>query len=236
MLKKKWTLLGKEHDREKIMEIKDAYGLAPILAVVLLNRGIDNVEEFIHPEIELLRDPFLMKGMDVAAERILRAQNAGEHITVYGDYDVDGITSTAALVKFLQTHGAEVDYYIPDRLEEGYGLSCDAIDTIAARGTKLLITVDCGITAVDEINYAKECGMDVIVTDHHECKDALPSALCILNPKQPDCPYPFQKLAGVGVVFKLLEALTIQMKFHKQELLDEYLDLIAVGTVADVMP
>lgn len=236
MLKKKWTLLGKEHDREQIMEIKDTYGLAPILAVVLLNRGIDNVEEFINPEIELLRDPFLMKGMDVAAERILRAQNAGEHITVYGDYDVDGITSTAALVKFLQTHGAEVDYYIPDRLEEGYGINRDAIDTIAARGTKLLITVDCGITAVDEINYAKECGMDVIVTDHHECKDALPEALCILNPKQPDCPYPFKKLAGVGVVFKLLEALTIQMKFHKQELLDEYLDLIAVGTVADVMP
>ncbi len=236
MQKKKWTLLSKGYDREKVLAISETYGLPPILAMVLLNRGIDNVEEFIHPDAGLLRDPFLMKGMETATERILSALKQAESITIYGDYDVDGITSTAVLVKFLRAHNAKVDYYIPDRLEEGYGLSWDAINTIAARGTKLLITVDCGITAVDEINYAKECGMDVIVTDHHECKDALPEALCILNPKQPDCPYPFKKLAGVGVVFKLLMALTIKMKFHMQEMLDEYLDLIAIGTVADVMP
>lgn len=236
MQKKKWILLSKNNSRDDVLRISSENQLPPILATVLLNRGIEDVKEYLLPDTEKLLDPFIMKGMEQATERILEAIKNGEHITVYGDYDVDGITSTAALVKFLFSHKADVDYYIPDRLEEGYGMNRDAIDRIAARGTKLMITVDCGITAVAEIEYATSCGMDVIVTDHHECKESLPKALCILNPKQTDCPYPFKKLAGVGVVFKLLQALTLKLKYHMKELLDEYLDLVAIGTVADVMP
>ncbi|MBQ4515986.1 MAG: single-stranded-DNA-specific exonuclease RecJ [Clostridia bacterium] len=236
MQKKKWILLSKNNSRDDVLRISSENQLPPILATVLLNRGIEDVKEYLLPDTEKLLDPFIMKGMEQATERILQAIKNGEHITVYGDYDVDGITSTAALVKFLSSHKAVVDYYIPDRLEEGYGMNRDAIDRIAARGTRLMITVDCGITAVAEIEYATSCGMEVIVTDHHECKESLPDALCILNPKQADCPYPFKKLAGVGVVFKLLQALTLKMKYHMKELLDEYLDLVAIGTVADVMP
>ncbi len=236
MQKKKWILLSRNHRKEDILAVSRQYGLPPVIATILLNRGVQEVETFIHPSAELLPDPFLMKGMEPAVKRILQALDRGEHITVYGDYDVDGITSTAILVSFLKEHKAEVNYYIPDRLEEGYGMNRAAIDKIAALGTSLLITVDCGITAVDEVLYARECGMDVIVTDHHECKEELPKAYCILNPKQPDCPYPFKKLAGVGVVFKLLQALTIQMKFHMKELIEEYIDIVAIGTVADVMP
>ncbi len=236
MQKKKWILLSKNNSRDDVLRISSENQLPPVLATVLLNRGIEDVKEYLLPDTEKLLDPFLMKGMEEATERILKAIKNGEHITVYGDYDVDGITSTAALVKFLSDRKAEVDYYIPDRLEEGYGMNRDAIDRIAARGTKLMITVDCGITAVAEIEYATSCGMDVIVTDHHECKESLPLALCILNPKQTGCSYPFKKLAGVGVVFKLLQALTLKTKYHMKELLDEYLDLVAIGTVADVMP
>ena len=236
MQKKKWILLSRNNRKEDILAVSRQYGLPPVIATILLNRGVQEVETFIHPSAEQLPDPFLMKGMEPAAQRILQALDRGEHITVYGDYDVDGITSTAILVSFLKEHKAEVNYYIPDRLEEGYGMNRAAIDKIAALGTSLLITVDCGITAVDEVRYAKECGMDVIVTDHHECKEELPEAYCILNPKQPDCPYPFKKLAGVGVVFKLLQALTTQMKFHMKELIEEYIDIVAIGTVADVMP
>lgn len=236
MQKKKWILLSKNNRREDVLRISQEYGLPPVIATVLLNRGIEDIGEYIRPETENLHDPFLMKGMEQAAERILLALERGERITVYGDYDVDGITSTAVLVKFLDEHRADVDYYIPDRLEEGYGINNGAIDKIAAGGTKLMITVDCGITAVAEIAYAKELGMDVIVTDHHECKETVPDAWCILNPKQPDCSYPFKKLAGVGVVFKLLQALTLRMKFHMKELLEEYLGIVAIGTVADVMP
>lgn len=236
MQKKKWILLSRNNRKEDILAVSRQYGLPPVIATILLNRGVQEVETFIHPSAEQLPDPFLMKGMEPAAQRILQALDRGEHITVYGDYDVDGITSTAILVSFLKEHKAEVNYYIPDRLEEGYGMNRAAIDKIAALGTSLLITVDCGITAVDEVRYAKECGMDVIVTDHHECKEELPEAYCILNPKQSDCPYPFKKLAGVGVVFKLLQALTTQMKFHMKELIEEYIDIVAIGTVADVMP
>lgn len=236
MQKKKWILLSRNNRKEDTLAVGRQYGLPPVIATILLNRGVQEVETFIHPSAEQLPDPFLMKGMEPAAQRILQALDRGEHITVYGDYDVDGITSTAILVSFLKEHKAEVNYYIPDRLEEGYGMNRAAIDKIAALGTSLLITVDCGITAVDEVRYAKECGMDVIVTDHHECKEELPEAYCILNPKQSDCPYPFKKLAGVGVVFKLLQALTTQMKFHMKELIEEYIDIVAIGTVADVMP
>lgn len=236
MKKKKWIFMYKEHSTEDIKKISDAYNVAPIISTIMLNRGITEPDSFITPDESGFLDPFEMFGMEKATERILRAIESGEKIAIYGDYDVDGITSTAIMVKFLRSHKADVIYYIPDRHEEGYGINVDAIDKIHAQGVTLLITVDCGITALKEIAYAKELGMETIITDHHECKDDIPDAYCLLNPKQPGCEYPFKKLAGVGVAFKLLQALTIKMHFHMRELIDEYIDLVAIGTIADVMP
>ena len=236
MKKKKWILMHKEHKAEEIKNLSDSYNIAPIIATILMNRGIIDADTFITPSENALLDPFLMLGMEEATQRILKAMQDGEKIAIYGDYDVDGITSTAIMVKFLRSHRADVIYYIPDRHEEGYGINTDAIDKIHAQGVTLLVTVDCGITAVKEIAYAKELGIDTIITDHHECKDETPDAYCLLNPKQPGCEYPFKKLAGVGVAFKLLQALTLKMHFHMRELIDEYIDLVAIGTIADVMP
>ena len=235
MKKKKWIFMHKEHTSEEIKSLSQSYGVAPIIATIMLNREITEPNTFITPSEDALLDPFLMLGMEKAAERILKAIKENEKIAIYGDYDVDGITSTAIMVKFLRSHKADVIYYIPDRHEEGYGINTDAIDKIHAQGVTLLITVDCGITAVKEIAYAKELGIETIITDHHECKDETPDAYCLLNPKQPNCEYPFKKLAGVGVAFKLLQALTLKMHFHMRELIDEYIDLVAIGTIADVM-
>ena len=236
MKKKKWIFMHKEHKAEDVKSLSEDYGVAPIIATIMLNRGITDPESFITPTEDGFLDPFMMLGMEKATERILKAIADNEKIAIYGDYDVDGITSTAIMVKFLRSHKADVIYYIPDRHEEGYGINTDAIDKIHAQGVTLLITVDCGITALKEIAYAKELGIETIITDHHECKDETPDAYCLLNPKQPDCEYPFKKLAGVGVAFKLLQALTIKMHFHMRELIDEYIDLVAIGTIADVMP
>lgn len=236
MKKKKWIFMHREHKVEDVKNLSENYNVAPIIATIMLNRGITDPGSFITPTEEGFLDPFLMLGMEKATERILKAIADNEKIAIYGDYDVDGITSTAIMVKFLRSHKADVIYYIPDRHEEGYGINTDAIDKIHAQGVSLLITVDCGITALKEIAYAKELGIETIITDHHECKDETPDAYCLLNPKQPDCEYPFKKLAGVGVAFKLLQALTIKMHFHMRELIDEYIDLVAIGTIADVMP
>lgn len=236
MKKKKWIFMHKEHSAEDVKNLSETYGVAPLIATILLNRGITEPDNFITPSEEALLDPFLMLGMEQATERILKAMKDGEKIAIYGDYDVDGITSTAIMVKFLRSHNADVIYYIPDRHEEGYGINMDAIDKIHAAGVTLLVTVDCGITAVKEIAYARELGIETIITDHHECKEETPDAFCLLNPKQPDCQYPFKRLAGVGVAFKLLQALTIKMHFHMRELIDEYIDFVAIGTIADVMP
>lgn len=236
MQSKRWIMREKNYKAEEIMSIAKELSLPPIVISLLAARGISDIKRFLNADLEELHDPFLMKDAEGATERIIKAIENKEKITVYGDYDVDGITSTVVLVKFLKSHGACVDYYIPDRLEEGYGINTMAIDAILKRGTNLLITVDCGITAVDEVSYARQKGLDVIVTDHHECKDKLPEALFVINPKQPGCNYPFKKLAGVGVVFKLIQAITLKLKFHMKELIEEYIDLVALGTVADVMP
>lgn len=236
MKKKKWMYMHKEHSADEVKTLSEKYRVAPLIATILLNRGITEPDSFVAPSEEALLDPFLMLGMEQATERILSAIKNNEKIAIYGDYDVDGITSTAIMVKFLRSHKADVIYYIPDRNEEGYGINMDAINKIHAAGVTLLITVDCGITAVKEIAYAKELGIDTIITDHHECKDETPQAFCLLNPKQPECNYPFKKLAGVGVAFKLLQALTLKMHFHMRELIDEYIDFVAIGTIADVMP
>lgn len=154
---------------------------------------------------------------------------------IYGDYDVDGITSTAILYQFLSDQGAEVDFYIPNRSDEGYGINMLALQKIKKDGAKLLVTVDCGITAVGEVEFAKAIGLDVIITDHHTCKEELPKAYALVNPKQPDCTYPFQDLAGVGVAFKLILALALTLGYSAREYYDRYIDIVAVGTVADVV-
>lgn len=236
MQKKKWKLRTLPCNAEKITELSRQYGIPPVVSAILLKRGVESFSEYISPELGKLHDPFLMKGMEQAVCRIQAALKNNETIAVYGDYDVDGITSTAALTKFLRTNGAEVFYYIPDRLSEGYGLNRRAVSALKENGANLVITVDCGITAVQEVDFAKSLGMDMIITDHHECKSTVPAAAAVLNPKQPDCPYPFKKLAGIGVVFKLLQALSLALKLHMQALFDEYIDIVALGTIADVMP
>ena len=211
-------------------------GIPALPAVVLCARGLDTPEKarsFLDDREELLHDPFLLKDMDRAVARIQQALEQHETIAVYGDYDVDGITATCLLTDYLRRQGATVVSYIPDRMEEGYGLSTQAIELLHGQGVTLIITVDCGITAVAETLYAAELGMDVVITDHHECKETLPSAVAVVNPHRTDCQYPFPCLAGVGVAFKLV--LALGGAENRRTLLDEYADLTAIGTVADVM-
>ena len=209
---------------------------------ILYNRGIhepEQVQAFIAQEAPL-HDPFLLQGMDVAVARIAHAIRAGERIAVYGDFDADGVTATALLTQTLQALGATVAPYIPNRVDEGYGLNTDALDSLAARGAELIVTVDCGIRSADEVAYGNRLGLEIIVTDHHSVGPRLPPALTVINPKQPGCPYPFKGLAGVGIAFKLAQALIAEVAppghspqpIHEEDLLD----LVAFGTVADIVP
>lgn len=211
-------------------------GLSPLPAAVLCARGVDTPEKaasFLSHGAELLHDPYLLRDMDRATARIWRALEKGETLAVYGDYDVDGITSTCLLTEFLQERGGSVVSYIPDRTEEGYGLNPGAIRRLKEQNVSLIITVDCGITANEEVEFAQSLGIDVVVTDHHQCKDTLPAALAVVDPRRPDCPYPFKELAGVGVALKVALALTPEP--HRDGVLRRYGELVAIGTVADVM-
>ena len=211
-------------------------GYPPLLAAVLSARGAASPEaaaSFLEPGPETLGDPLLLTDMDRAAERLRRAVSAKETVAVFGDYDVDGITSACLVTSWLTERGVPCFFYIPDRMEEGYGLSDAAVETIAARGASLIVTVDCGITAAPETKRAAALGVDMIVTDHHECDpDGLPQACAVVDPKRPDSAYPNRDLAGVGVAFKLLCA----AEGSSECVLSRYADLIATGTVADVMP
>lgn len=211
-------------------------GLPPLCAAVLCARGVDTApaaSAFLAHGPDLLHDPFLLQDMEKAVERISRAIREQETLAVYGDYDVDGITATCLLTQFLRTLGGQVVSYIPDRTEEGYGLNNHAIDALARQGVTLIVTVDCGITAAQEVEYARALGVDVVITDHHQCKEVLPQAVAVVDPRRPDCSYPFPDLAGVGVALKLALALTAPAQ-RPQVLLD-YGELAAIGTVADVM-
>ena len=211
-------------------------GLPPLCAAVLCARGVDTApaaSAFLAHGPDLLHDPFLLRDMEKAVERISRAIREQETVAVYGDYDVDGITATCLLTQFLRTLGGQVVSYIPDRTEEGYGLNNHAIDALARQGVTLIVTVDCGITAAQEVEYARALGVDVVITDHHQCKEVLPQAVAVVDPRRPDCSYPFPDLAGVGVALKLALALTAPDQ-RPQVLLD-YGELAAIGTVADVM-
>jgi single-stranded-DNA-specific exonuclease len=214
--------------------------IPPFVRQILYGRGVADrpaVDAFLDGQADPLVDPFLMKGMRTAAERILQAVASRERVVVYGDFDADGVTSTALLVHALRRLGTMVEPYIPDRVDEGYGLSLGAIEKLADRGTTLVVTVDCGVSSVDEIALAVARGMDVIVTDHHHSPANLPPALAIVNPKQTDCPYPFKALAGVGVAFKVAQAVaSLAGDAAIVEWMDQLTDLVALGTVADLVP
>lgn len=211
-------------------------GISKVVAQVLINRGITTIEEaraFLTPEIDLLHDPLLMKDMGKAVDRILSALQKGEKIRVFGDYDVDGITSTTIMMRVFQQMNARADFYIPARLTEGYGLNEPAVRKAADDGISLIVTVDSGISAVDEVRLARDLGIDVIITDHHEPPETIPCANAVLNPKQKDCPYPFKELAGAGVAFKLALALVDATQVSQPH---DILDLVCLGTIADIVP
>ena len=209
-------------------------GYAPLAAMVLASRGMEDDHQaraYLDCNAPLL-DPFLMTDMDKAAGRVGLAMSRGEKIAVFGDYDVDGITATCLLTDFLRRHGADAVSYIPGRLEEGYGLNPIAIHQLHAEGVKLIVTVDCGITAVNEAELCRQLGIDLVITDHHECKQTLPAAAAVVDPHRPDGGYPHKNLSGVGVAFKLASALC----GSQEGVLEEYADMVCLGTVADVMP
>ena len=227
-----------------IAAITKVLNVNPIIAKLLYNRGYQDptsAASFVKMENEMLRNPFDMADMMKGVQRIKKALDEKEKITVYGDYDVDGVTSVCTLYLYLKSLGANVEYYIPNRSGEGYGVSVGAIDSIKEGGTKLIITVDTGITANKEVTYAKSVGVDFLITDHHECRLDLPEACAVINPHRPDCQYPFKELAGVGVVFKLICAYEefrsgdTRMK-STLRIIKDYADLVAIGTIADVMP
>ena len=213
-------------------------GISPILCNLLLERGITSAAEakrFFRPQLNELHDPFLMKDMDIAVNRLNEAMGRKERIMVYGDYDVDGTTAVALVYKFLQQFYSNIDYYIPDRYEEGYGVSVKGVDYAYETGVKLIIVLDCGIKAVDEIAYAKEKGIDFIICDHHVPDEVLPPAVAILNAKRPDATYPYEHLSGCGVGFKFMQAFALNngIDFHN---LTPLLDLVAVSIASDIVP
>lgn len=247
-VKKQWSLRNAEVSESVVAMLIDKYKLSRAGAELICARG-GNTEEgvnaFINRDICAQRDPRLLNDMDKAVERILRAvRDKDDVIAIYGDYDVDGVTSVSMLYLYLTSLGLRVGYYIPSRNDEGYGINRAAIKKLHSRGVTLIVTVDTGITAIDEVEYAKSLGIDVIVTDHHECRPELPDALAVINPHREDCNYPFKELAGVGVAYKLVCGIEIARcdemgisEFEAQRrVLLEYGDLVAIGTVADVMP
>lgn len=246
--KNKWSVTASYEQMindSTVCEIAKELGITVPTAQLLVNRGCmspDEAKGFLKKETESMHDPFLMLDMDNAAYRIIEAVENKEKITIYGDYDVDGVTSVSILYLYLKSYGANVSYYIPCRSGEGYGMSEAAVRRLSEEGCNLIITVDTGITAVNEAVLAHELGMELVITDHHECHSEIPKAEAVVNPRRPDCTYPFKELAGVGVVFKLLCAMEavwnpeMSMKDAVYTVSKEYLDLVAIGTIADVMP
>ena len=233
---KKWQIY--ETDSQKVQELIDKYNLNLLLATILVNRNIletENLDKFLKPTRNDFHDPFLMPDMKIAVERILKAIENKEKIIIYGDYDADGITSITVLKSFFKDIGVEVSSYIPNRLEEGYGLNKPAVKKIVDDKYDLMITVDCGISAIEEIDYANSLGIETIVTDHHEVGEKLPNALAIVDAKRKDNMYPCRDLAGVGVVFKLIQALSIKLNLKEESYL-KYLDIVCIGTISDIVP
>ncbi|MBN2468476.1 MAG: single-stranded-DNA-specific exonuclease RecJ [Deltaproteobacteria bacterium] len=242
-LQKRWTVLPASQDLAS--ELAREIRISPLLSKLLVNRTItepESAQRFLSSSLQDLRPPFLMKGMTGGCLRIIEAIKRREKICVFGDYDVDGITGTALLKLFLDSLGANVSFYIPNRLTEGYGLNIPALDKFRAQGISLIITVDCGISNAEEVSFARSRGIDVVVTDHHEVPERIPEACAVINPKQKGCEFPFKHLAGVGVAFYLVIALRMMLRDkgfwegRDYPNLREYLDLVTLGTVADIVP
>lgn len=245
-----WSLkyeVGDDESDRKTRQLAEELGVSELFAILLRNRGYDDpasATAFLRNEESVLHDPFLLKDIVPAVDRIRRAVESRERIVIYGDYDVDGVTSVSMLYLYLSSKGADVSYYIPSRSAEGYGLSIPAVARLAEEGAELIVTVDTGITACEEVEYAKELGIDMVITDHHECRPELPLACAVVNPHRPDCEYPFKELAGVGVVFKFVCAYEMTLSRESGEkaidalrrICNQYADLAAIGTIADVMP
>lgn len=235
-MNKKWEYCNV--NEKMVKEISEKFGISKLLATILVNRNIveeEKIDIFLNPTRKNFHNPYLMPDMDKAVNRIVKAINEKEKIMIYGDYDVDGITSITVLKKFLEERGMSVSEYIPNRLNEGYGLNKEAVKKIADLGYKLMITVDCGISGIEEIEYANSLNIETIITDHHEPLEKMPNALAIVNAKRKDNQYPFKGLAGVGVVFKLIQAIGIKLKLEEKEYL-KYLDIVCIGTISDIVP
>jgi len=235
--KYKWTFLN--HIAETDLKLfAEQLNVTETLARILMNRGIvtfDTARDFFRPSTDQLYDPFLMKDMDVAVERLVRAYQDGDKIMIYGDYDVDGTTGTALLYSYFRDIKANVSYYINDRIKEGYGIARSGIDHAHSMGVKIIISVDCGITAVSQAEYCREKGIDLIICDHHTVGDNVPKALAILNPKRPDCNYPFKDLCGCGVGFKLTQGVSKALGIDPS-IAERYMDLVGVAVAADIVP
>jgi single-stranded-DNA-specific exonuclease len=236
-MQKRWV----EREVENLTAIaglQESLKIDRILADLLVKRGINTYEEsryFFRPALEQLHDPFLMKDMEVAIDRIELAIQTGEKILIYGDYDVDGTTSVALTYSFLRKHHSEIDFYIPDRYREGYGISTQGIDYASEHGYSLIIALDCGIKSVDKIAYANEKGVDFIICDHHLPGDVLPAAIAVLDPKRSDCEYPYKELSGCGIGFKLIQAYAQKNDLPFEEI-NAYLDLVACSIASDIVP
>jgi single-stranded-DNA-specific exonuclease len=235
----KW-ILNQSVDKQQVAEIVKVLNIDENLATLLVQRGITNYEEaktFFRPSLSQLYDPFLMKDMDKAVERVIRAINENEKVLVYGDYDVDGTTAVAVVYTYLKPFfkKKKIEFYIPDRYEEGYGISIKGIDYAADNGFKLVIALDCGIKAVERIEYANERGVDFIICDHHRAGDVIPNAVAVLDAKRPDCNYPYDELSGCGVGFKLVTALSMK-GYGTIEQVYDLLDFLAVSIAADIVP
>lgn len=224
-------------DENKIAQLSEQLKIHPVILKILVNRQYntrERIEKFFKSDLNDLYDPFLMPDMDVATDRLIKALRDGEHIVIYGDYDVDGVTSISILYDALFRLGGKVSFYIPNRFKEGYGVSIDGLKSVIQRKVSLIITVDCGITAIDEIHFARQKKIDTIICDHHEPSDQLPPAVAILDPKLKHSSYPFKELAGCGVAYKLLQGV-IKKLGNNKDYANKYLDLVAIGTAADIV-
>lgn len=226
-----------ETEEQEIDRISKKYKINKLLSAIIINRKIDEekIEEFLEPKRQNFHDPFLMPDMEIAVNRIIKGIENKEKIIIYGDYDVDGITSITVLKSFLEDRGIQVGQYIPNRLDEGYGLNKVAIEKIVNEKYDLMITVDCGISGIEEIKYANSLGLEVIVTDHHEVGENLPEAIAVVDAKRKDNQYPCRDLAGVGVAFKLIQAIGMKLGLEEKEYL-KYLDIVCIGTISDIVP
>lgn len=233
-MNKKWEFYN--IDTKEVENIKNKYNISRLVATVIANKQLQgSIDVYLNPTRKDFYDPFLMPDMEIAVNRIIKAIENKEKVIIYGDYDVDGITSITVLKKFLKERGLDVDSYIPNRLDEGYGLNKNAIDKIVAEKYTLMITVDCGISGIEEVDYANSLGLETVITDHHEPAQTLPNAIAVVDAKRKDNQYPYNQLAGVGVVFKVIQAISIKYNLDEKEYL-KFLDFVCVGTISDIVP